>query len=455
MLVILFFSTIVSICMSRRIAIIGGGASGAFASHFIRKECTDVSEVVLFEKSPRMGGRIESIDISLPSENVTLTVELGASLGIMANRYFVKAAREANASFVMLKSEDKRVGILSKSKDGVFFAFKSEKGILGSIQSTLSFLWRYGFSMQRLGSKISDLVTKFQRIYSFQSQGIAFASPAELLRSLGLFDISQISLEKEMSTLSVQFRNEFLTGVTKTQYNQNTHINAFAGSIALAGIGSVSESFRISHGNDQMIQFLIENSDCRLKMGISVDAIVSEDGKVLLKSKGVELGVFDQVVLAVPFAESGISVEGVDGIVEYQDVFVTIVSGTMNPEYFGTTGQLPEIILTDSHDFSFSSIGTLFQSNSGLRVVKFFSTVQIHPNVLSRIFHNEFIVHKVKHWKAYPRFPSQAKFLPFEIAPGLFYPNAMESAASAIEVMAVSARNTALLLCPRQQKDEL
>lgn len=57
------------------------------------------------------------------------------------------------------------------------------------------------------------------------------------------------------------------------------------------------------------------------------------------------------------------------------------------------------------------------------------------------------------------RFNPPETFAPFQLAPGLIYNNAIENAASAMEVSAVAAMNSALLVAkhlsqPRQQQQQ-
>jgi hypothetical protein len=50
-----------------------------------------------------------------------------------------------------------------------------------------------------------------------------------------------------------------------------------------------------------------------------------------------------------------------------------------------------------------------------------------------------------KAWMAYPQFSPPEQYSPFVLAPGLYYNNAIENFASAMEMSAIAARNSALL----------
>ena len=60
-------------------------------------------------------------------------------------------------------------------------------------------------------------------------------------------------------------------------------------------------------------------------------------------------------------------------------------------------------------------------------------------------------------WHAYPRFAPPERFAPFKLAAGVYYNNAWENAASAMEMSAISAYNSALLvqryLADREQSE--
>jgi Prenylcysteine lyase len=51
-----------------------------------------------------------------------------------------------------------------------------------------------------------------------------------------------------------------------------------------------------------------------------------------------------------------------------------------------------------------------------------------------------------QNWHAYPKFAPPEEFAPFELAKGIYYNNALENAASAMEMSALAAKNNALLV---------
>lgn len=76
---------------------------------------------------------------------------------------------------------------------------------------------------------------------------------------------------------------------------------------------------------------------------------------------------------------------------------------------------------------------------------KVFSTDALQESALSSIFTQHQVVGTFP-WYAYPKFQPPEQFAPFKLAGGLFYGNAWENAASCMEISAVSAMNSALLV---------
>ena len=76
---------------------------------------------------------------------------------------------------------------------------------------------------------------------------------------------------------------------------------------------------------------------------------------------------------------------------------------------------------------------------------KLFSTDPLKEEALNDIFTDHTVISSFP-WYAYPQFHPPEQYAPFRLADGLFYSNAMENAASCMEISAVSAVNNALLV---------
>ena len=76
---------------------------------------------------------------------------------------------------------------------------------------------------------------------------------------------------------------------------------------------------------------------------------------------------------------------------------------------------------------------------------KLFSTDPIGEEALGNIFSQHRVIATFP-WYAYPQFHPPEQYAPFRLAEGLFYSNALENAASCMEISAISAVNSALLV---------
>lgn len=76
---------------------------------------------------------------------------------------------------------------------------------------------------------------------------------------------------------------------------------------------------------------------------------------------------------------------------------------------------------------------------------KIFSRAELSEDEIEKIFENPIVLRSIP-WRAYPSFKSPEIFSPFVLEPGLVYINTIESAASAMEISAIGAKNAALLV---------
>lgn len=165
--------------------------------------------------------------------------------------------------------------------------------------------------------------------------------------------------------------------------------------------------------------------------------------------------------------------------VKYQTVYTTYVRGNPKPEFFKSCHHkhphatcrgpknIPEIILTsENSDTAFSCVGTFWKpaeystehsseysgTRPPARLSKLFSVGPLNDMQVEEMFDEPKIVAQ-KFWKAYPKFvPPEVEEGRMQLAPGLYYTNALEAGASCIEIAAVAARNVAMLI-DRELKD--
>ncbi len=102
------------------------------------------------------------------------------------------------------------------------------------------------------------------------------------------------------------------------------------------------------------------------------------------------------------------------------------------------------IMATGSAPTHFSAISPVKSYEDGTFLYKLFLDGHDDVATLDGIFSNYTIVGQ-HDWHAYPHFEPPEEFAPFQLAPGLYYGNALETAASAMEIAGIAACNNALL----------
>jgi hypothetical protein len=270
---------------------------------------------------------------------------------------------------------------------------------------------------------------------------------------------------------------DVVEAITHNMYNQGAEMNALASLVGLAGAGLAGGYlFVIEGGNWTLYDKMIAKAGIKLKTLAKVDKIIgtrrTEADGVVNGDNADNIGDgcpysfelvcddgqrdrFDTVVLAAPPALADLTVE-IDGrILEiaahpYQEVQTTLVVGELRPEYFGQApgAKMPSTIFTaSSAPAPFKSIGTTgFSPNHNCRIYKIFSADHVMTaDELEQIFS---VVHDtfVHVWRgAYPILTPGIKHLPFELSPGLYFANALETIAGSIEVETVSGVNAANL----------
>ena len=177
---------------------------------------------------------------------------------------------------------------------------------------------------------------------------------------------------------------------------------------------------------------------------------------------------YDIVIVATPLHQglSDIAFVGFSPLVpshfpgRYHQTVATLVHGLLNVSYLGSGADpahfLYSDILTTDHKWldiqSLSSLdpvsippGYVRSPASQPGVWKVFSPRPLTQEQLSAIFASWDVVSE-RRWLAYPAYsPPHRGTPPFELHEHLYYLNAMEWAASAMEMSAISARNLALL----------
>uniref|UniRef100_A0A8C1T999 Prenylcysteine oxidase 1 n=1 Tax=Cyprinus carpio TaxID=7962 RepID=A0A8C1T999_CYPCA len=416
----------------KKIAIIGGGIGGTAAAFFLRQEFGPAVKIDVFEAGT-VGGR-------LATENIGgHEYETGGSvihpLNLHMKHFLDKLGLSPRADV------SSKVAIF----DGKELTFEESDWF---IVNFIRMLWRYGFNSIRMHMWVEGILDKFMRIYQYQQYGYSFSSVEKLLHAMGgdgFLTLFNQTLEEAMLAegFSQVFLNDVVTPVTRVNYGQSVQISAFAGAVALAGADS--GLWAVDGGNKMVCSGLLYHSKAEL-----VPARVTTISMKMRPSK----------------------TDSASNFYEVNYVVATLVHGLLNVSYLGTTEKpedfyVSEILTLENKASEINSLSSLNPVKipkgyspspaSQRKVWKIFSSQPLSQQHLQQIFLSWDSVFE-KRWLAYPSYsPPNRRTPPFILHDRLYYLNAVEWAASAMEMSAISARNLALLAHHRwyEQTDKI
>src|SRR4051794_25951224 len=114
--------------------------------------------------------------------------------------------------------------------------------------------------------------------------------------------------------------------------------------------------------------------------------------------------------------------------IPYVTLHVTLVTGHVNPTYFGRTNidDVPDqIVTTNSGKCEFLSFTGKFRLPNGETVNKLFSHQELSDEMLDRLYTNRSWTFR-KTWKSYPKLLPNQTFPPLEPDENFFYINSFE-----------------------------
>ena len=332
-----------------------------------------------------------------------------------------------------------------------------------------------------MNSSVSALLKKFDSIYSIQAGGTSFANVEDMLTAMGGEDmchLTQVSANDYMLNMkqwNERLVKELVTSVVRINYGQGTTLNAFAAYVALAGVQN-GKLWSVVGGNWQIAQKVLKASGASLVMDdvVRVTKIDDGSGKVkytIMTEDMTETGDFDVVIVANPLNLSSIKYENFSHDVytaaattPYQRTVSNFANARINQEFFGVEAgkSFPQVILTSGMEgcpFQFNSVAVEIPSDitqedvykftkplkeDPRRVWKVFSPQPLTASQLKAMF-MDIDERGMKDWQAYPQYHTPEQFPSFILDDGVFYINAIEKAASAMEMSAIGAKNVALL----------
>lgn len=459
----------------KRIAIVGAGIGGTATAFYMRQEFGAAVKIDVFEPGD-VGGRLATVKMG------DYEYETGGSVIHPLNLHM--------KHFIEKLGIPQRKDVSSKMAifDGKEIMFEESDWF---IVNFLRMLWRYGFNFLRMQMWVESVLDKFMRIYQYQQYGYSFSSVERLLHAMGgdgFLTLMNQTLEETMmgEGFSQIFLNDIVAPIARVNYGQSVRINGFVGAVSLAGADS--GLWAVDGGNRKVCSGLLYHSKSELipakVTSISVKVRPSKTGTTAsfyevnyVGESGSAHSLYDIVVVATPLhqGKSDIAFSGFSPPLpshypgRYHQTVSTLVHGLLNMSYLGTTEPasdftVSDVLTTDSKGSVINSLSSLDPVHipqgykrppaSQTKVWKVFSPQPLSQEQLQNMFLSWDLVSETK-WLAYPSYsPPQRKTPPFILHNRLYYLNAIEWAASAMEMSAISARNVALLAHHRWHQQE-
>lgn len=466
-----------------KVAVVGAGVGGCFSASFLRELGGGTLEIHVYSDGP-VGGRTATLDVD------GHLYESGGSLIHTSNKYLVDMAKRYGLK--TQRSETRPTAPLGIF-DGKMFVLRTGTC---SMWNTIKVLLRYGLSLVQMMLCVKTTVKKFAGIYQLQSEGRSFATMPDLLRAAGgdpLYQTTQVSAQEFCTQRgwSTKLADEIISGGLRNNYGQGLSVNAFTMLVSMAGAEDGS-LWKVIGGNKLIPINALQSSgavfhDARVTQ---ITRRVCEGGcvKYILdfKEQGSPVTLtqeFDAVIVAFPLNSPDphgvlmpwVQFEGFSTPVytppactPYHNTVATFVKGEINPVLFGCTGlenNFPLFILT-TENYSgiadFNSVEVQVPCDIPEKdVVNYLKPLKQEPVRLWKVFTSDHplteeqkralfksysaSVSVAVNWMAYPQYKPPEGFPSFILDDGVFYVNAVEKAASAMEMSAIGAKNAALL----------
>lgn len=451
--------------------------------------------VDIYESSPRIGGRVRTI--KTPFDDTT-GYEAGGSIIHSRNKHASDLIQELG-----LKKKERKEKRLTGVFNGKEFVFEESSN---SFITAITLFFRYGMSLFKMKSLINTMLDSFQLIYFHQDNlSASFDTLEQLLTSMSpsFVNLTKYSLRNHLVKdihLNEELINELINSITLVNYGQTVDtLHSFVGSVAMAGAGG--DLWNIEGGNELLPTRLVNASDANLFLNNAIKKIeLIKDGLIkdeaikdgLIKNEAISHSrkltgqkfkltdvnnneqVYDSVIISHPLVSSSVEFVGFDtldkGRIEserkrskYHMTVATFVHGTRSNYLRGSNGQIEDVIICDGNFFiqsvaKLSPVGSSIKNGQQEFVYKLFSRKPLTEEQLDKLF--DTITWKEHiHWYAYPEYDlnvfQNGGYLDnlhsergprFKLSNGFFYTNAIELAASAIEMSLISGKNAALLV---------
>lgn len=432
-----------------KIAIIGGGIGGASAAHFLSELFNNNAKIDLYE-AVKIGGRLATTKIN------GWEYEAGGTIIHTKNKYMQDFVKLLGLEHRPIGEE--RFGIWNGAE--IIFEESSSH-----IFTLVKLIYEYGIQPFRLHSYVDSILSDFVKIYDLQNEGYYFTNVTSMLAAMNeeFPKLLQVPFKDHLLHLgySEKLIDELVEAPLLVDYGQTTNIHSFVGLVTLSaasgnlwavkgGNKKVPEHLIYRNANVNVIPFYVK----KIRYTTSNDSFMYEVHFSDEASTDAMKDHYDIVIFATPLTKDQkmqikfekIPVDNLEFLGEYHTTYVTFVRGDLNPHYFGLEEELDSILSCSSNTkiASVAKLNTVEGPINNLKLWKIFSNNSLPLNVINSIFSK---VDEVKEmsWKAYPEYSTNVRLDKFKLYDGLYHINAIEWAASAMEMSAIGGRNVAIL----------
>uniref|UniRef100_A0A8B9DNH6 Prenylcysteine oxidase 1 like n=1 Tax=Anser cygnoides TaxID=8845 RepID=A0A8B9DNH6_ANSCY len=432
----------------RSIAVVGAGLGGSAVAYFSQQQFGPQVQLDVYEQAG-VGGRLATVTV-----NKQQYESRGASI---------------HALSLHMQDFVKTLGLKHRREvPGKSAIFSGEHFVLEETDWYLLNLfrlwWHYGISFLRLQMWVEEVMEKFMRIYKYQAHGYAFSSLEELLRSLGgdaFVNMTQRSVAESLLEVGVtqRFVDDVIAAVLRSSYGQSVLVPAFAGAMSLAG--AQGSTWAVEGGNKLVCSGLLKLTKANvIPARVTGISLHSSEGRALYQvhyegSEGQGSAFYDMVVVTTPLFPSA-----------FQPSVTSVVHGYLNSSYFGFPDPklfpFASILTTDTPDLFFNAMDNICPVNISAAfrrkqpqeaaVWRVLSQQPLDKQQLKTLFRSYYSV-QVMEWQSYPRYDSTKSLPPIMLHDNLFYLSGVEWVASSMEMIAVAAKNVALLAYNRWYQD--
>ncbi len=479
--VVLLLLTIISNVQgkpNKKIAIIGGGISGAstsfYITEFLKNKSMSAVDITVFERRDYIGGRLKHIRYG--KENIK--IEIGGAAWTNDNIYMTEMANAVGINVTRRKI----IGN-DKAKQKQFIATDNDIGVWDgdNIINLETFGIQNLVQALKIGENEVSFLKRIKENYEIQKSS-AFHNLTSFLKwgDINMYtNRSMHDFFTSTDSASSDFIEIGMVPLNRAIYNQGSKANAFG---FLASLTAQLSQHTVTNGNSELVKKLFEYSKSNVLLKTNVTRISmskreNSDGKYTnyftIQYNKTLSDTFDAVVIASPLEVTGIEFEnirlakGTSINRNYFDWYVTVVEASsinMNqfkPYIFPAGKQVPNLIVTTSNVTGNSGfvcmqpLGRHAKTPAPANIWMVYSDVSIKSNI-EKFFINPNTETVYEHYWPYT-FPhlnvisdKNANVQPLILneadGGGLYNANVMEFVATAMEISSIGGRNVGKLI---------